>query len=195
MASKSLLCPIGSSELDIKRAIDETENYAVYEKMAKKDTLHMRLLAEELLGMIGSVLEVQEGLYWIEKNDAGYELHLKAEAPIGEKAKGVLIKASSDNANAAYKGVKGKIYQALDVMTQPSDLSMPIYSGMCGIDGIPVFDFTNYEWSFQLFEQQQKREQMAEDWDEMELSVLKKLTKDIIVSVRPLTVEITLKTK
>ncbi len=192
--NKSLDCPIQDGMEQIVRALDETERFAKEEKMQKRDALHLRLLAEELLGMAGTLLQVKDGMYWIEKNENDIDLHLIVKARTGSDVENALLSISSDHKNAAYAGVKGRIIQFLDMFNDAS--------GVYSLDMIeqqhPYIMHTNevYEWSYRLYteELRQDSERVAE-WDELEKSVLTKLTRDIVVGVRPNSVEIVLKAK
>ena len=56
-------------------ALETTEQIAGELMLEKKDRLHLRLLAEELLGLIRSMIDETEADYWLEKADGGIRMH------------------------------------------------------------------------------------------------------------------------
>lgn len=190
--NKSLLCPLTGAASELERALNETERFCKEENLDEKQTMHMRLLAEEVMGMVGSLLRVNDGVYWVEHNDDGYELHLKANAPVGENAKTILIGVSSDNRNAAYDGIKGKLRRVIDAMVLPVGTTATVtQESMTSVSYQPTY----MEWDYHTYMDNLKADKKASEWDELEKSVLGKLTRNIIIGVRPMSVDITLKAK
>lgn len=123
---KSLICPINDSERDVARALKEVEDFSNYLSLDDKITLHMRLLSEELLGMIGNVLDVEDGKFYIESEDGTtFKIHLAVEAIVGDSAEKVLVKVSSNKENIAYKGVTGLLRQVMDFFGNAKYGSLP----------------------------------------------------------------------
>ncbi len=183
---KSLICPLGGGR-GVSAALEEAETFAYHCTLREKDALHLRLLAEELLGMVGGVLEVREGSFWIEREGMAFQLHLTAAAPVGQQARDILVAASTDEQNAAYAGVTGRIRRALDFLTGAE-------GGVAvgGIQGGLLPSAQDLQWSLEQYRQEARREEKAQAWDELERSVLGKLADDIRVGVRPDRVEITI---
>lgn len=190
--NQSLICPIRGEARDVERALNETERFAHEESLSGKQALHLRLLAEELLGMTGSVLDVRDGQYWIERRAGECELHLNVRAQAGETARSILIDLSTDRKNAAYAGVKGHILKALDAMS-----ASPVYASVPTLPGedVSASHPAYIEWAYQSYLDSLDQDQKAAAWDEMEKSVLGKLARDIVVGVRPDSVSIVLKAK
>lgn len=59
----SLKCPLNGTAWSMTRALNETENFAETVGISWEDMLCLRLLAEELLGMVYGVLEVRKGSF------------------------------------------------------------------------------------------------------------------------------------
>ena len=53
----------------IDKALAETERFAQYEKLGEKDGLYLRLLSEEMLGMVRGITGGFEGQFWLEGGD------------------------------------------------------------------------------------------------------------------------------
>lgn len=185
---KSLICPINDKEKDIARALKEVDDFSNYLKLDDNVTGHIRLLSEELLEMIDSVLDVEDGRFYIESEDGiTFKIHLAVEAIVGDSAEKVLVKVSSSKENTAYKGVKGLLRQVMDFFGNAKYGSLPtipdnavgtgLYAGLTMQE-----DFC--EWSINQYLEEMKRDEKVENWDELEMSVLTKIAKDIKVNAR-----------
>lgn len=197
---KSQVCELNGEANEIPAALVETDAFAARCGLTGKTALHLRLLAEELLGMVHGVLDVQNGEFWIESEGRRFCLNLTAHAPVGEQARARLIGASSDGKDAFHRGVTGKIRQALEWLSGEDAEAAGYYSIA------PYLDITSEEpnimlgmvtlpqateWSLQSYRDTVKREKKAEAWDELERSVLSQLSDDIRVGVRTGQVSIT----
>ena len=75
---KSDICtlPEGTKDLDSLSAIlNEVEKTAEYVELDKKQASRLRLLAEELVEMLPSVLSYASGKFWVESQGKSFELH------------------------------------------------------------------------------------------------------------------------
>ena len=50
-------------------ALEQVEKVAAYKELSQKDALHLRLLTEEMMGMMRSITGEPEGQFWIEDED------------------------------------------------------------------------------------------------------------------------------
>lgn len=186
---KSLICPIEGNEKDIERALNEAEAFAKLEGLNDSQTNVIRLLSDEMLGMTGGILLTQNGRFWIEKVESDYILNLALETEVGTRAKAIFDSTSS---NAEYKGISGLIKKATDSLAQmfefssgsASDFSTPM------ADGIQMMDEGAYEWALSKYEESCERDEKAERYDELEIPVIKKFSKDIKISYRNKRVDI-----
>ncbi len=197
---KSLVCELNGEAKDASIALAEADAFAIRCGLTGKRALHLRLLAEELIGMVHGVLEMQDGKFWIENEGLRFSLHLTANASVGGQARARLLGAASDGKDAFHKGVSGKIRQALEwlsgseseaggfyPMAQCFDMAAAAPEMMLGM--IPSLQTP--QWSLQNYREGVKREQKAEAWDELERSVLSQLSDDIRVGVSTGQVSIT----
>ena len=176
---------------DYAAAIEGVENFAAPEGLDARKALHLRLLAEELIGKIGNIVQVHNGSLSAENSEGSYTLRLKANAPIDRTAKSALLKAAPQGKNSAYSGVKGKILLALDFMSGETAVNQLPLGVFIPEGGEAQFAY-DYEWSLSLYRKQAEQDKKIEAWDELELSILSKLTDDIRVGVRSNCVDITL---
>lgn len=184
MIKKSLICPIEGKEWDVERAINEVENFTTYFKEDEAKARRLRLISEEVLGMIGGVLDVKNGRFWIENEDGDVKVRLAAEAILGTVAKDELDQVSP---NVEYKGFSGLIRKAVDnlgEMFRDSGASI-VDESMVGISGGTLaMSKEEIDWSLAKYQDSIDRDMKAGTWDELEMSVLKKLAKDIKISYR-----------
>lgn len=187
---RSMVCKLDGGPEGIAAALTEAEAFAQYANLTEKQCLHLRLLAEELLGMADSLLEIREGTFGVQKEGPLYRLTLSAQAlQVGSEARNRLLGASTTGENVLHKGVSGKIFQALEWISGGPDAlpaaPMGVRQGM-----LPTAQ--SLEWSLNCYRQGLAREEKAAAWDELEKSVLGKLADDVRVGVRMERVEITI---
>ena len=60
---KSNVCKIEKDELGLKTILSEVEKVAAYNELQKKETLRLRLLAEELTGMLPELVKNFDGYF------------------------------------------------------------------------------------------------------------------------------------
>lgn len=134
--------------------------------------------------MVYGVLEVRKGSFWIEREGERFEIHVSATpVSVGEEAKKRLMSVSTTGQNVLYQGVTGKLRMVLDwlsvgasdVSLTPNDIEMGLVPGM--------LDSSAAMWSLEQYRAEIAREQRAQDWDELERSVLSRLADDIRVGV------------
>lgn len=185
---KSIECNLDGEQAGAE-ALKEAEAFAGLCGLSEKNALHLRLLAEELLGMATGLLELRGGSFRIEAEKKEFRLRLTARADVGEQAKERLLGASSTGENALTRGVTGKILQALDflLVAPPAGAVIPM-----GMHGGMVPSAASMEWSLECYRKSVAQEDKAMAWDELEKSVLGKLADDIRVGVRSDRVEITI---
>ena len=73
---------ITSSGENMGAALDVTRKVAAYGDLVPKNTLHLRLLAEEMMGLMRSIAGEVKGKFWIEGEEDVYKLHLKVDAAL-----------------------------------------------------------------------------------------------------------------
>lgn len=192
MGIKSLICPIEGYSWDVERALNEVDGFSRYQGLGAKQSEHLRLLGEELLGMVGGLLDVKDGRFWIEKDGDDYTVNLAARSILGGRAKSIL---NSTAENTEYKGVSGLVRKAIDGMGQMFRDSGSNYGFTEQIDaalaGTEVISEEALSWSLNSYAESIERDEKADSWDELEIPVLKKLSKDIVISYRNDRVQIT----
>ena len=114
---KSNICKIAKGTTALDGIFTESEKVAKYNDLNHKETLQLRLLCEELVGMLPSIISDFSGEFWIENRDSDYELCLKVlvdDMDIFTRER--LVKVSKSNKNSSVVGITGKIRAVFDYM-------------------------------------------------------------------------------
>ncbi len=177
------------------KVLREVEKTAHYCELEHEQELQLRLLAEELTGMVESIAGEYKGLFWIEAEDNHFRLHLQMEKPEKEKAREQLLSISSKGQNAAASGVMGKIRNLFEnCMDHYEELEKyGIQNGMgstCLGDMYAgcVTGTESIAWSLRDYETAMS--EGSEEWDELEKSIVASLADDIVVDMKKSRAEI-----
>ena len=188
---KSNLCALTNEANQLNAVFAEVEKCTSYNDLDKKSSLRVRLLAEELVGMLPELLEHTSGCFWIENDGKKYELHVSVRAAeTGFNTREKLIAVSTSGKNAAATGIMGKIRAAAEMMLFPSDddvLISDFYD--IGLESSTSF---GHMWSLRHYADQVQvnSKAKAQEWDELEKSIVAKLADDVIVGIKGKQVDI-----
>ena len=112
---KSNTCDLTKQGGGLSCILLEVEKSAVYNELNQKQTLQLRLLAEELVGMLPELLKNYEGRFWLESEAQEFKLHVALSAPEIDFAQHQnLLAVSTSGKNAADTGIMGKIRAAAE---------------------------------------------------------------------------------
>ena len=162
----------------VNLALTQAEKVAEYKNLPNKSALHLRLLTEEVMGMMRAITGDVEGKFWIEDEDNVFQLHLQVITNIDEEQREQLLSASTSGKNEAAKGLMGKIRTFFEPME-----GVPMFYGLdMGV-------YTDVVWSMRDYQEQvkqyiaEKRDGAKEAWDELEKSVIFHIADDVKVSI------------
>ncbi len=172
----------------MKEALDTTESLGREAGLSKKEELRLRLLAEELFGMVKAITGEAEALYWAEREGNKFSLHLKVDTEMNKAMRRQLLSVSSSGENAAAKGFMGKLLDVISTALSPRDeetaalLSVGMMNlGVTGSTAACV-------WSMQQYKTQMEAildlPEAREAWDELEKSIVAKLADEVSVFIR-----------
>ena len=191
---KTDVISVSSRGSRMESALLQADKVAAYQGLSAKDALHLRLLAEEALGLMRSITGETDGLFWIEDRDDEYELHLQVQAALSEDRRARLLSVSSSGKNESAKGLMGRLRAFFD---WDSDEDTAACSSLFLPDMLesssPMLD---WEWSMKRYESilssriVQDAPGAQEAWDELEKSVVKNVADDVRVYIRSGTVEL-----
>jgi len=195
---KTDIITISSKGKRMESALAQVDKLAAYKELSPKSTLHLRLLTEEMMGMMRSITGETDGEFWIEDEDGVYQLHLRVATRLSADEREQLLAASSTGKNESAKGLMGRLRdffdwssdEDLDAVSNP--LLLP---DMFEHSSSPTLD---WEWSMMRYENalsarvEQNEAGAKEAWDELEKSVVKHVADDVKVSIRSGIVEMTI---
>ena len=198
MAMKTDVIVVSSKGSQMEAALSQVDKVAAYKGLTGKNALHLRLLAEEMMGMMRSITGEKEGKFWIEDEENVYQLHLQVVTRMDSGKRDQLLSAASTGKNESAKGLMGRLRDFFDrgadedIATITSPLLLP---EMYAESTTPMLD---WEWSIMEYENalshRVKNNDAAarEAWDELEKSVVAKVADDVKVAIRGRTVEMTI---
>lgn len=196
---KSNVCKIENGTRDLEAILKESERVAEYNGLSHKQALQLRLLCEEIDGMLPNIVDDFEGELWIDFEDGVCKVNVSVQFPeVNADKKAELISIAKDQKNAAAVGIVGKIRNAIenffldeDMMTAVTISTRP-YSLATGYsDGVDY----DYLWRLEEYKNSLKQEEQVEAWDELEKSVIASVADDVIVGVRGKRAEIVIMKK
>ena len=181
---------VSSSGKQMQTALEQADKVSEDKGLPRKDALQLRLLAEEMMGMMRAITGETEGQFWIEDEDGIYQLHLVVETRLTSIKRSDLLAASTSGKNESAKTLMGWIR---DVFDRGADEDVAAFTGPMMIPGAmeqsssPVMD---WEWSMTQYEQElastadREDREKQEAWDQLEKSVVAHVADDVKVSIR-----------
>ena len=113
---------IDNSQAAFGRAYETTEAFASEIGLDGKNALHLRLLAEEVLGLSRQIVRTEPLTYRLDGDVAECHLYLQAKKDLNPSEMQELLSASTTGKNVAYQGFMGKIRS---LFLSPEELSSP----------------------------------------------------------------------
>ena len=195
---KTDVIPVSGRENQMEAVLKTVDKVAAYKGLSGKNALHLRLLAEEMMGMMRSITGETDGKFWIEDDQGLFQLHLQAVTRMDSEKRGQLLAASSTGKNESAKGLMGRLRDFFD---RSADEDIAAFSSPLILPGMYDGSITptlDWEWSMAQYESmlsqrvKQNDEAAREAWDELEKSVVAHVADDVKVSIRGRTVEMIL---
>lgn len=186
---KSEVIVVSSKGQGMDAALAQAESTAAQMGLSPRDALHMRLLVEEMMSLVRSIIGDLEGKFWIETAEKSYRLYLQTVTLMDAEQRTQLISSSSSGKNEAHRGIMGKIrafFEPLPIDDTPAYLLETIAPS--STDG-------DLSWSLEAYRQRLLKRKDAsadaqEEWDELEKSVVSHIADNVTVSIRGYDVEL-----
>lgn len=200
---KSDIIKVTNAGAGIDEALNAALACAAYRGLEKKDALHLRLLAEEMLGMMRQITGETEADFWVQSEGLNHELHLVAHPIVTGKVRKELLKVSTSGKNAAAVGVMGKlrdIFSRALVSDELDDLPADYATGFILPENIGFADPMAYAitanmvtWSMQKYKSsiEDHSAEKKEEWDELEKSIVANLADEVKIAITGDKVEMT----
>ena len=180
----------------LDKALILAENFAKTVELSTRNSIHLRLLTEEVLGMVHAITGEFKAVFWLEGDAKECRILLKADTLMDSTKRKELISASSSGKNEAAKGIMGKIRELVEVGMENFDemgqLQMqygvnPMAYGNMGLDN-EAMSQAMLTWSLKQYREslseESSEEYYEEAWDELEKSVVANLADDVRVGIR-----------
>jgi hypothetical protein len=192
---ESTVIEVTSKGGGISEALSLTEKLGIESGIRKKSVIHLRLLAEELFGMLRSIAGDVSANYWIEYNGPDFELHLKSTVELTDEMRKQFISASTSGKNDATRGVMGKIKVMIANFMFSAREALPytLINTPASYHMGAAAGETAAMWSMSLYKDEIKKtggKKSAEAWDELEKSIVANIADDVKVCILGDTVEI-----
>ena len=185
---KSEVIVVSSRGTGMDAALAQADRTAAELGLSPREALHMRLLVEEMMGMVRSIIGQIEGKFWIETEDGGYRLYLQMVSMMDSEQRKQLLSASTSGKNEGHRGLMGKIrafFEPMPIDDTPAYLAETI---------LPDNGNEDLTWSLEAYRERLNKRKDAsagaqEEWDELEKSVVSHIADNITVSIRGYDVE------
>ena len=91
---KTDVIAITANGTGFENVLEETERAAAYRGLAPKQALRLRLLAEEMTGMLRTLIGDEPFRYWVESEGTAFSLHLETQTIVTRELRKALLKTS-----------------------------------------------------------------------------------------------------
>jgi hypothetical protein len=190
------ISPLGEG---MAEALKETERAAAFRGLTPKESLRLRLLGEEMMGMLRTIVGEGQSSFWVEAEGKSFSLHLAAGTRMNADMREELLKASTSGKNAAVKGFMSRIKDIFTQLSEPDSTAIdPKEYGFSYVD-VASFDASMgvtthgllYGWSMKEYKSavEEHKEEEPDKWDELEKSITARLADEVKIFIRGNTVE------
>ena len=194
---KTDIITVTNKEESIKEALFFTEKFGNEVGLEKKGILHLRLLSEELMGILRGIAGDIETKYWIENDNKKVELHMKSEVKMSGAMREQFLAASSSGKNEATRSFVGKIRTMIADVLLSAKENLP-YAMMNTASAAHMGNFQSESasvWSMVSYKDEVRKhtkdnKEAKEAWDELEKSIVANLADDVKVKIIGNNVEI-----
>lgn len=191
---------ISSKNMVITEALDRVDRDIRELEIAHKDGMHLRLIAEETLGMLKAMAGDYSALVWIEQDGREASVNITAKADkMDREAKKEILSVSSSGKNASSKSFMSKIGDFIEKNLTDREEAIGLFDNYDS--GIIDFSPADGEqgdmmraWSLDHYRRSLRDEGPSdavkeEVRDILEKSIVASLAKDVIVGVKKENVE------
>ena len=191
---------IDNTDEKASAAIDMVDAFLDGKDLDRKKKIHLRLLAEETVGMVKAMTGDFEAFFWMEEDSGDYRVKLNLKTEMDREKKEELLSLSTTGENTAAKGFMGRLREVIENSLLDFDNTLKLqqqneanvgynYMGM-GVVGDASMAGTPIVWSLAGYKQ--TLEDGEEAWDELERSIVASLAKDVTIGTRSNVVDMTI---
>lgn len=190
---RSDIIKVNSSGTGVEEALAQAEAVANYKGLSAKQGLWLRLLSEELMGLLKGLTGEENAEFWIEDEGGEFRLHLATDTEMDKEKRARLLETSTTGTNAAAVGLMGKLRCLFERAFEPdAPGAIPFFdSGWMGSEE-DITGMSNTYWSLNSYRQFMQTRRGTDEWDELERSIVGNLADEIRVGIKGGKVEMTI---
>lgn len=176
---------VSSQGEGVSEALAETEKLGTDISLEKKELMHLRLAAEELINILKSYNYDLKALYRAALEERKFALSLETDVMMTQEMYNELIAVSSKGKNESARGFMGRLKELIGISLLPSEKRPTAMSGLSlslmsmGSPAGYHSDSESTRWSLQNYRRNAEDEQIAE----LEKSIIASIADDIAVAV------------
>lgn len=168
---KSDIIKIDNSGNGFQDALAQTTKTAQFRNLTHKETLQLRLCAEEMLSLARSVTGEMQATFWVESEGRKFDMHLSTKTVMDKEKRDNLIASATSRKNEAATTFLGKLRDAFEkAMVSEVDYNIPEDA---------IDDLANHPI-------------VIPEWDEYEQSILREVADEVKIAVRGDMVDMTI---
>ena len=179
---------------DISDVLNEAAEFSKSINLSNKDTLRVRLLTEETMGMIKTLTgEVELKLSFIAQPDECI-ICVETDTEMSALKKDDLLSVSSSGENVLAKGIMGKIRDVFETaFLMPLGDDFSDYAPASLMDGMTMNMYSGHlmdvvYWNLESYKSNVKADKDSPDqvdrWDELEKSIVSNIASDVQVGIK-----------
>ena len=191
---------ISNDGTGMNAALNITDNFAISLALTKKESFHLRLLAEEMFNLVRSITGGFEAYFWIEEENRVCKLRLDApKIELNYEKRRELLSVSTQGENIASLGIMEKIRNIVEAslynISEGYNIQAQYGAGMFSYGAVGINDTAMsdaiFAWSMQKYKSEiETRPDESEAQDELEKSIIANIADDVRVGVRKDSLEI-----
>ena len=192
---------------NIESILKEADRLSEYESYGPKDSMRLRLLAEETVGLVKGITEEFDAFIWFEGDKKECRVCVRGRTEMTLSKHDELMAMSFTGKNTLARGLLGKLKEVVELtFMSPGDIqnnvvlsygTVPSFPETYSADTTMAFQMMQSNiWSLKqyresLFDEKEEDDEAALAWDELEKSVIGNLADDVQIGINNGTVEIT----
>ena len=187
----------------MQEALAATQKLGLDSGLSHKENLRLRLLAEELIGLLRGISGDVEARYQARQEEKKFVLSLGADVRMTQEMRKQLLAASSSGKNSAARGFMGRLREMVAAILLPEDGESDEVSGLAlGLmslggparytAGVNAYAWSMSKYMSEVRSSREEDEDAADAWDELEKSIVANLADEVSVKIVGSAVEISI---
>lgn len=191
---RSNTCKIEKGFKDLGLILKECDKVAVYNELSHKQALQLRLLCEDIDGMLPKIIDDFEGIFWIDFENGECKINISIEfAKFTTSKKKELLSLAKNKKNASVKGLVAKIGAAIEEFFLDEENAKAMGLIVDCRQDLAAEGYLDYSYYWTLGQYKEvATKTKKEEWDEIEKSVILSIADDVIVGVKGTQADITI---